>query len=346
MALPESSLSIVCASIAQFVKNGVNATANNISVSMGAPAEVPDNHSLHRLNLFFYRFEPSGFEAAAHPQDPWRIRVFCVITAFGIEDDDVAAGENELRVLGEVMRIFREQPILDAVSVNGESVRLQVVFNPVPADQLNQVWSTQGDTAYRPSIFYEMALAPIVPSQRRAPALRVGSIGHEVRGAADARFDAFAGNVSAPPVPAREVDIGDPRWVPELCWVYQDACHRTLALDVGTADAPGVTPGVWVAGDTADSVDLVWQVWGETGWQSAGSPTSVTPYSTAIDPDHLPGAVPGTFPQSIALPFTLASGATATQGLLYAVRTVTPTPARPPVELRSQPLLISLYRGS
>ena len=75
MPLPESSLSIVCNAVNQFVRNSVNAAANNIAVSMGAPADVADSDDEHRLNLFFYRFEPGGFQSAAYPTDPWRVRI-------------------------------------------------------------------------------------------------------------------------------------------------------------------------------------------------------------------------------------------------------------------------------
>ena len=76
MPLPESSLSIICSSISQFVGSSLNAAANNITVSIGAPAEVADEDEDHRLNLFFYRFEPGGFDSDAHPNDPWRVRLF------------------------------------------------------------------------------------------------------------------------------------------------------------------------------------------------------------------------------------------------------------------------------
>ena len=107
MPLPESSLSTICASITDFVRTGIGAAVNSINVSIGAPAIIAGDDSQHRLNLFFYRFEPSGFDSDVHPNDPWRIRLFCLITAFGIDEDIINAGENDLRLIGEVMRIFQ-----------------------------------------------------------------------------------------------------------------------------------------------------------------------------------------------------------------------------------------------
>ena len=148
MPLPESSLSIICTSIFNFVRTGVNAAANNISVTLGAPGTLTENGNEHRINLFFYRFEPSGFHSSVHPNDPWRIRLFCLISAFGIDEGNVPAGENDLRMLGEVIRIFRETPVLSAVTVATEEVRLQAVFRDRKSTRLN---SSHTDISRMPS---------------------------------------------------------------------------------------------------------------------------------------------------------------------------------------------------
>ncbi len=346
MALPESSLSIVCSAIAQFVRNGVNAAANNIGVRIGAPADVPGNSEEHRLNLFFYRLEPGGFDSVSHPNDPWRLRLFCMISAFGIDDDGVPAGENDLRILGEVLRIFREAPVLEAVSVNGEQVVLQVVFSPATDEQINQIWSTQGDTTYRPSVIYEMALAVIVPSRSRLEPPLVGALGKEARGAFTGRYAAFSGTFSLPRVPFTLVNIENPQWNPALCWVYEGECAHTLAFDVEGSEFAAFTPRVWLAGDPGDEVQLMWEVWDRDGWREAGAPVSAFPFSTVIDPEKVPPAVPGTFPLEIALPVTIPHGQNAAQGLLYARRRLSLMEGGPVVTLRSNPLLISLYRIS
>lgn len=343
MALPESSLSVICVSISDFVRVGLNAAANNITMAMGAPAEVPDSDDEHRLNLFFYRFEPSAFQASAYPGDPWRVRLFCMITAFGVDEDGIAAGENELRLLGEILRIFREAPIMPEVLVSGESVRLQVIFSPATDEQVNQIWSTQGDTTYRPSVIYEMALTPIMPSTLRVHPSVVGAIGHEAQSGSN-RFDPFSGSIQGPPVVRSNVDIANPLWAPQLSWVYQSNCAHTLSFDIDSAEFAAFVPQVWLAGDTADSVDIVWEIWDSNGWRPAGVPVVSTPSSQGIDPDNIPAANPGIFPQTLALPFAVPVGENAAQGIVYATRSVTLVVGGDPVEVRSNPLLLSLYR--
>ncbi len=338
MVLPVSSISIVCTAIHGFVRTGLNAAGNNINVSMGAPADVSEDDE-HRLNLFFYRFEPGGFEAASHPNDPWRVRIFCLITAFGTDEEGILAGENELRMLGEVMRIFRERPVMDVVTVGSEQVRLQAVFSPATDEQINQIWSTQGDTSYRPSVAYEMALAPIMPSTLRVPPSRVGAIGQQARADEAGRYASFSGVVQGPPVKGVEVDIRNPQWAPQLCWIHNGDCAYSLSFD----EAVAFTTQIWLAGDTADSVNLVWEIWDSAGWRVTGAPVPVTPFSTGIDPDSVPTGSPG-FPLAVVNPVTIPVGETAAQGLLYATRQVTLIPGEPAIEVRSNPLLLSIYR--
>ncbi|SET07383.1 Protein of unknown function [Nitrosomonas marina] len=346
MPLPESSLSIICASIGDYVRNGVNAATNNITVSIAAPAEVAEDDDQHRINLFFYRFEPAGIQSSVRPDEFWHMRMYCLITTFGIDEDDIPAGENDLRMLGEVMRIFHERPVLAAVNIGTVSVRLQVVFTPVTDEQINQIWSTQSDTVYRPSVLYELALAPVIPSQLRTEPPLVGSLGHQVFGDPAQRYSGFSGNVSGPRVPLRRVDIANPQWVPQICWIYQNTCVQTLSFDIDSPEFAGFSPDLWIAGDSGENVSLVWEVWDSNGWRQIGAPHVVTPFNDTIDPVQIPAPVPGLFPETLPLPLpvTIPVDENAAQGLLYATRSIVVIEGQPAVEIRSNPLLISLYR--
>ena len=347
MPVPASSLSIICASISDFVRSGLNAAANNIVVTIGAPATVASENDDHRINLFFYRFEPYSFNSDVRPDEIWRLRLFCLITAFGIEEDSVSAGENDLRMLGEVIRIFHEQPVLTATAVGTEQVRMQVVFSPVTDDQINQVWSTQGDATYRPSVLYEMVLAPIIPSQLHIEPPLVGTLGNQVFPSMAQRHVAFSGTTQGPQVPFRQVNTSNPQWSPELSWIYQNDCAHSLSFDVDSPEFAAFTPQLWVAGDTNETVTLVWEIWDSlAGWRITGAPVPVTPFSTVIDPDHIPAPNPPAFPQDVTLAVSIPAGENAAQGLLYATRSVTLIPGQPPIAIRSNPLLISLYRSS
>ncbi len=333
MALPTSSLSLVCRAVADFIGTGLSAQANNIRVLIGAPSEAAKTDDKHRLNLFFYRFEPYAFDADVAPTDPWRIRMFCLITAFGISEEQIDAGENDLRILGEVMRVIHEKPVFDAVTIGDSQVRLQVVFHPLKADDINHIWSTQGDTDYRPSIAYEMALLPIFPRQRRIAPPRVGALGYEAQADMEARYDAFTSVAGSLPVAASTVDTRAEDWAPRLCFVHAGAAFESAAFAVGSVPT---SLSVWAAGDQAESIALHWQEWhSDSGWTDLPSTESANPVGTAIDPENLPAVL---LP-SATLPFTDRPG----QALLYGVRSYVRARDGATAEVRSNPLLITIY---
>lgn len=346
MPLPASSLSVVCEHIRDFVRTGIGASASGVEVTISAPGGLVPSEE-HRLNLFFYRFEPSGFEAGARPEAPWRIRMFCMVTPFGVDEANggttISAGQNDMRMLGDTMRVFHETPILPAVVADGIAVRTRVVFMSITDEQINQIWSTQGDTHYRPSIVYEMSLTPIVPSDLAPEPQIVGAIGAVARGPAG-RHEPFAGAALGPPVRAQAVDVGNRAWIPVIALVYEDALHRTLAFDVDSPAFEDFTPEIWLAGDPAESVQLVWEAWRPTGWASVGTPQDASPHGPTIDPAAIPAAADG-FPIATPLPESLPADASSLQLLLYAEHRFTRFAGGPTQTVRSAPLLVTLYRS-
>lgn len=349
MPLPESSLSIVCTAIGDFVRTGLNAAANNIGVSLGAPGALDAEPSQHSINLFFYRFEPSGTQSLVRPDQPWRVRLFCLVTAIGIDEEEIPAGENDLRLLGEIMRLFHETPVLAGVELNGLETRLQVVFTPISDEQINQIWMTQGDTYYRPSAIFEMALAPVMPLQTYIEPPVVGAMGRQAGADMSQRHASFTGSVNAPVVPRRVVNTDNPLWQPALCWVHNGECHDTLSFDVDSPEFAAFVAQLWIAGDSTTNVTLRWDIWDrEQGWRDAGSSQLAIPFSSAIEPEQVPATVPAVFPTAVTTPLPLAIpvGQTAAQGMLYATREVTIEGNTAPTVVRSNPLLLSLYRSA
>ncbi len=346
MALPTSTLSTVANQVASFLRDSLDAANNNIDVRIGNPA-LPGDDGQHRLNLFFYRMEPSAFQAEGHPNDPYRMRLFCLITPFAIEDAEdadatIGAGENDLRLLGAVLRVFHEQPILAAVQAAAIPVRMQAVLLPMTDEQLNQVWSTQGDTAYRTSVVYEFSLFPVVPLERRPGALRVGALGLEAR-ASDDRSTRFSGQVRAPVVPLTFVDVRDVAWTPLLAWFDGGLPLRTIAIDSDDPANAAFAAGLWIAGEPGVAVNLRWERWRD-GFEPIGAVIAANVHTNAIDPDVPPTAL-ANFPSSLDMPVQLAAGESSLQLLLYAERDVLRIDGSVQ-RVRSQPLLLTLYRGA
>jgi hypothetical protein len=339
MALPTSSLSQVCREIANVVSEGLNASANSIRIMIGSPADAVPGQSdtQHRVNLFFYRIEPSGFFPGTLPGEPWWIRLHCLVTGFGITEDQISAGENDLRLLGEVMRLFHETPVLEEFTVEGEKYRLQVVFQPISPDDLNHIWSTQGDVSYRPSVVYEMALAPVVPVEKALESPLVGAVGSEIHSDMEARKAPFGGSAEAPPVLRTVVDASREDWAPAICLVDGGHCLQSLSFVSGSQALSDFTPAVWVAGELNAAVVLVWEKWTSAqGWERQTPTQSTVATATAIDPDEAAGAVTTNFD----LPF--AADETG-QAVLYAERTYNRAVDNQPITVRSNPVLVTVY---
>lgn len=320
-------------------------------MQIGSPADVDAEASVNVINLFFYRFEPGGFGPAIHPHDSMRMRVYCLVSVFGAAFDNVGAGENELRMLGEVMRLFHENPILGEEEfvhegdAEGEVFRLQAVYCPLAEEHFGQFWSSSNESGIRPSICYEFSLVPIVPEVRRVPAPKVGALGTEVRVDFRRRHSPPAVTAVGPVVGRVSLDIGNPDWVPQISWIEGGECHWTLSM-TRTA-AASYQPRVWVAGDPAAMVELVWETWlPDQGWrESTVAALEVQPFTTAMDPEDIPAFVANRFPAEPTIPAIFA-GVEASQVLLYARRKVLGKAGEPDRVLRSNPLLISIHNAS
>lgn len=338
MPLPVSSLSEACVSIRKFLENEMTEVDNLTFFHIGIPADAANldiEGKTTIINLFFYRFDTSGFEAALRPDEIWRIRMYCLITPFNKDEDKKgSAGEKELRLLGNIMRVFHEHRV-HQIDIDGLTAHLQVIFLPLSDEQLNQVWSTQGETTYRPSVVYEMSLTPIVPSTVWGGAPIVGALGTQLHADMSAQYTEFSGIPAAPPVVKSMVNIADPAWAPKICFIYQNQCVQSLSLEIDSSEFRGFTAQVWVAGDPKASVNLVWEVW-KNGWTQTGSLIPVTPHSSYLDPEKIPQPVPLTLELPSAL--TLTADEFSAQALLYATRSVSGQ------DVKSNPLLISIYR--
>ncbi|MDD3581440.1 MAG: DUF4255 domain-containing protein [Desulfobacca sp.] len=339
MPLPISSLSQVCRAIADFVSAGLQASAHSIRIMIGNPADaVPGQSDTdHRLNLFFYLIEPAGFFPDTNPGDPWWLRLHCLITGFGVAEDQISSGENDLRLLGEVIRLFHENPVLANLQVEDEVFHLQVIFQQLNPDDLNHIWSTQGEVSYRPSVVYEMSLTPVIPTQRALGSPLVGTVGQQIRGDLIAATAPWGGVIWAPPVRPTVVNTAPEDWSPVICLIYQGAAAQSLTFARDDNALDNFQPAVWVAGKVGDMVTLVWEKWTSTqGWQRQGTTLNTTATSPAIDPDQADQAVTTSF----ALPFDPQEVG---QAVLYAERTYRRGSDGQEITVRSNPVLITIY---
>jgi hypothetical protein len=335
MPLPESSLSRACRSIADFVQSSFTAAGHPIQVRLGTPAAAQPaaTDTEHRLNLFFHRFEPMGFGSYELPDETFRIRAYCIITAFAVDEDRISAGESDLRLIGKVLRLFHEQPVLPPVDVGGEMMQAQMVFRPLGLDQIQQLWQTQSEVAYRPSLAYEIALIPIAP---RTPAIGgpwVGAIGAEIR----AQLTREPVTVTPRPaaIASRAIDTSALDWAPQIAFVTASGLVGSLTLALGSPELAALQLRVAIAGAVGAGVTLTWEIWDPAaGWRRGGTDQPATVAVARLSDDGATSVV-------VQLPSTTTAG----QAVLYAARAVTRS-AGAQLTVRSNPLLVTLFQGA
>ncbi len=345
-----SSLSVAARALRTHLAAAVGLPESQILIGHPSLAakDVEGDTNKQFLNLFFYRVEHGAHPPDGAVNDPFFLRVYCLITALGTKETagdgaTISAGENDLRLVGGVLRRLHESPILRLQDNGSQDVaQLQVLLHTLSLDDLNHIWSTQGDTPYRLSIGYELALVPMPLGEaaRRGP--RVGAIG--IGAQSDIGYRPLPGagfgtGAKAPQVPALHVDSDRPDWVPHICWYADDGTLQYSAA-VAADNLPAALQ-VIALGKPADSVDLFWEVWNpalpDPRWQiAAAEPANLTLPADRLDPRQTAPAL-NTLAQDVDLPLTLPG-----QALLYARRNYT-RPDGTVVALVSNPLLVSIY---
>ena len=386
MPLPTSSLAKICSVIREHVDTlGMPTSPANweVTVTIGAPgANLSSTTNRNILNLFFYRFEPFGFAADAQPGDVQWVRMFCVITAFGMDEDinnddkvDYSAGFNELRMLSQVMRLFQEKPVMliegdDA----GEMWHTQFIQRPLADEQINQIWSTQGDTIYRPSLVYEITLAPVEPLVASGQSARVASIGTYASSNVQNKSITRAADRTTryPALVPVTVDPGNPQWAPAIMMLRGTGSTRQASLSLhlqvpnngDNADFSNFPEiDIWIAGDTAKThnLALVGQLLQNPDadkssgqWLDIQTIQNISADVTTLDPQRLPQTADIQFTLSQSHWSNISASSNSWQLQLFAERYIRfdaasgewqeTTLENATVRIRSNPLLISITR--
>ncbi|MGD8834323.1 MAG: Pvc16 family protein [Desulfobacteraceae bacterium] len=344
-----NAISIAARNLRTYLSDRLDISEDNLLIGHPtiAATTADANPGDQFINLFFFRVEHGGYPADAKSTDPFYIRIYCLVTAFGNNEtgDDgtitISAGENDLRLMGGVMAHLHANPVLVIEDLEANTVaHLQVILSPMDINDINNIWSTQVDTPYRLSVIYELALAPIPLATMRDTSKRVARIGVEAR----------SGTVQNP-LPGQGLGIeAQTRYAvkmriqtaqearaPHLI-LFNPAQEPVYTLVYAADDVPSEIP-LLALGKAGDSVSLVWEQWhAQQGWHDITP--SPAPRISLIKDRFDPIDFDPTQAQNVALPAT-APG----QLMLYAIRTVT-KPGGKVVTIRSNPLLISIYKES
>lgn len=274
--LPVSSLSKAAYGLRDLLMQNIDEFDHIEHIKIGHPSDtVKDLEALelNGLNLFFYDMNYDGYPSDGTNNNPFYVRLNCLITAVGQKTNepegegnrDVSKGENELRMIGEVMRVLHKQPVLSVNDGNdNEIAQLQIVPYTMNLDNLNHIWSTQNDISYRLSIAYEMSLAPVphaLPSDSSplvtdTPMVSAVPIHPHQEKENDNEI------VLKPIVEYLEIDTDSEDWMPHICLVEKITPSEKKLHYVFKVDGDlGKPIDILIAGKDKGKVKLVWSVW-------------------------------------------------------------------------------------
>ncbi|AML51927.1 Pvc16 family protein [Falsihalocynthiibacter arcticus] len=255
----------------------------------------------HLVTLFLYRIEPDHTAFLASPKNGMAVRLKVMITAYGGQMDGVleSIGTLEMRILSHIMRLFIEAPDIGPIRVpetlpigpmagfvtNGVAVQAQQLS--LDMEEVNHIWTTQGDTPFRTSLVYSFNYAlvtPLTPSDEGPPVLMTNS-------SATPDYDPNP----APPLvnmgalAFRVTTLGQPKLLPTTT-VLVGGGNIDLALLLVT-ESPETFDLVIEQLDTATGI------WGAT----AGTPAQIVSFAyEALNPAAVPAGTPVSIPNPAA----------------------------------------------
>ncbi len=154
--------------------------ATPIAVEIGNPAQFhPRDSDQPLVTVFVYRIELDNAAFLATPDGAQAVRLHALITAFcksGASASE-SPGSFELRILTHVLRLFLEQPGFGPVRITNAlpigpaaalvAADLMITAQPrnLDIEDLNHIWTTQGDTPYRTSLAYCFSFGIITPAR-------------------------------------------------------------------------------------------------------------------------------------------------------------------------------------
>lgn len=271
MPVPASSLSVAMQGVAEFLDGQFGEDVKIIIAHPNRAADIAKgaNGDAHHLNIFAYRVAPSGFHADAGSGDTQFIRVSTLLTPFPNEGE-AGNDDADLRILGHAIRVLQSHPVLPitAAPLPGadlpvppapKSYRLEAVMLAPPMEEMNHIWTTQGDIAYRLSAAYEFALIPVEPLTPREvaspPTTLMIDAGLGVQDAALAFNPPSADDRAFPLTTADGTAAAPVAWAPVQMLVDGDALTSALEIAAAVAEVDIALAGP--VGDEA-AVEITW----------------------------------------------------------------------------------------
>jgi hypothetical protein len=251
-------------------------------VEIANPAQFADRADTDPplVTLFVYRLEPDHTALLATPNSGAAIRMHTLISVTCTQPDlpNESIGSQELRILSHIMRLFHENHLIGPVRIQN-ALPIGPIASMITSDffvearqmapdmeEINHIWTTQGDTPYKTSLVYRFSFGIITPSSPKdegPPVLRVNL--EDTDNVDPNKPDVTPQLTTVPSEP--QVDFGvlaqnagsiaDPQLLPNATVI---AAAGSVALDL-----VGVTENAETLDLILESFDAINGVWADAG---------------------------------------------------------------------------------
>lgn len=151
----------------------------SLNVEIGNPAQFHPRVTLdnHLVTIFVYRIKHDHAAMLSNPDKGLAVQLKVLITAFGGQPQGVteSIGTVELRILSHITRLFVENPVLgpikapetlplgDVAAFVTEGITVESQHLELDMEEINHIWTTQGETPFRTSLSYVFRYGLVLP---------------------------------------------------------------------------------------------------------------------------------------------------------------------------------------
>lgn len=144
-----------------------NTDLEETNVLLGHPASVQIlNGTDPYLSVYFFSVYPAANSADIRPKERLDTIVHCIVTPLAKNPtssaSQITSGEEDLRILGQVMACMHEWRLLIVNDMDEEPVcSVEIIPLELSMDKLSKIVPTQPEGGFRPTIAYELSLIPL-----------------------------------------------------------------------------------------------------------------------------------------------------------------------------------------
>lgn len=167
MALHTSGLSIAALALRGLLAENIEGITES-QIMLGPPAKIneSDLNTSPRINIFCYNVLYDVPVTTMLGQENPVVTQQFLLTPIGCAQPEIhlTAGEADLRILGELMRVLYQNPVLAIYSDDAPVCKTNLSMRNVSLEEQGKIWGAQKDAIFRPSIACDLLTVPIVPT--------------------------------------------------------------------------------------------------------------------------------------------------------------------------------------